>query len=66
MAQTYSLWQAVDAFGQLCVRTHEMVQAIARQPGPPGEPGKDGAPGQLPITKEWTDRVYDKAETVTA
>ena len=65
MAQTYSLWQAVDAAVQLSVRAIEEVRALSRQPGPPGEPGKDGAPGQLPITKEWTDRVYDRAETVT-
>ena len=65
MAQTYTLWQAIDAAVRLSVRAVEEVRALSRQAGPQGEAGKEGPPGKLPITKAWMDRVYDEGETVT-
>lgn len=57
MAQTYSLWQAMDAAVRLSLRAIEEVRSLSRQPGPPGEPGKDGAPGKLNVVKAWSEGI---------
>ena len=44
----FSIWQAISAFAELCLRNSARLDALQRQPGPagpqgpPGEKGKDG------------------------
>jgi integrin beta 3 len=42
----FSIWQAISAFGQLCLRNAELIEKMRREPGPPGPPGPAGEKGK--------------------
>ena len=65
MAQSYSLWQAVDAAVRLSVRAVEEVRALSRQQGPQGEAGKEGPPGKLERVKAWREGVFYEGDVIT-
>lgn len=72
MAAPYTVWQAINAFGQIAFRA--LALASMREPGPPGpagengapgEPGRDGSPGQ--DGRGWAARgVYEPSDAYRA
>jgi hypothetical protein len=42
----FSVWQAIAAFGELCLRNSTRIDQLLRLPGPPGPPGPPGEKGK--------------------
>jgi hypothetical protein len=42
----FTIWQAIAAFGELCLRNAELIEKMRREPGPQGPIGPQGEKGR--------------------